>query len=249
MARINIEDSLFNDPRFEVVCSQIGKVQAIGYFVLIVKMAQRYWVEGSIIPKPIFELAKFPKEFVAVELVIEKEDGFYLRGSEESFAWIVAKSKNGKKGGRPKVINDLEKANEKLKKAKVNPSQSYENPLTLTLTPTLTHKNNTLPFREWLGAYHEITGNKDGNTATVKKLVQARIRQGFTLEDCILVVRSKKDQWGSDPKMISYLRPQTLFSGKFETYLDEAKNRHTTSSDARVMALVNDLFPGVNLEA
>jgi uncharacterized phage protein (TIGR02220 family) len=104
-------------------------------------------------------------------------------------------------------------------------------------------------WEDWVKSYQGETGNQDGLTQVNKKLIEARIKQGFTLEDCLLVVRSKRDQWGADPKMISYLRPQTLFSGKFETYLDEAKNRHTTSSDAKVMALVNDLFPGVNLEA
>lgn len=52
-------------------------------------------------------------------------------------------------------------------------------------------------------------------------LIQARINEGFTLDDFKTVIDKKVGQWKNDPKMSSYLRPETLFGTKFEGYLNE----------------------------
>jgi uncharacterized phage protein (TIGR02220 family) len=56
-----------------------------------------------------------------------------------------------------------------------------------------------------------------------RKHVRARLREGFTTEDCQLVIDHKVATWGPDAKMKEYLRPQTLFSSNFESYLEAAK--------------------------
>lgn len=140
MARINIEDSLFEDPRFELIANEIGKALAVGNFVLIAKVAQKYWVKGELIPKEIYKRLKFPKQFVKVGLVIETDEGFYLKGSEKHFAWYVSKFKNGGQGGRPNKINNLQKPTDNL-------NETYKNPLySLLSTPSsllLTHNSNS----------------------------------------------------------------------------------------------------------
>jgi uncharacterized phage protein (TIGR02220 family) len=35
------------------------------------------------------------------------------------------------------------------------------------------------------------------------------------------VVDIKFEKWGSDPKMVDFLRPETLFGTKMESYLNE----------------------------
>lgn len=53
--------------------------------------------------------------------------------------------------------------------------------------------------------------------------IRARLREGFTVEDCLKVVRYKVREWKDNPRMAKYLRPSTLFnSEKFEAYLAEA---------------------------
>lgn len=63
--------------------------------------------------------------------------------------------------------------------------------------------------------------------ATTKSHVQninARLSDGHSIDDLLLVVKAKFLDWGSDPKMAQYLRPQTLFqAGKFDGYLRAAK--------------------------
>lgn len=46
---------------------------------------------------------------------------------------------------------------------------------------------------------------------------------GYTLDDIKLVCKAKQADWGSDSKRQGWIRPQTLFGGKFEAYLAEAK--------------------------
>lgn len=59
-------------------------------------------------------------------------------------------------------------------------------------------------------------------TESTKKCIRARLREGFTEEDFFEVIDKKHAQWGNDPKMMEYLRPETLFSAKhFESYLNQ----------------------------
>ena len=56
-----------------------------------------------------------------------------------------------------------------------------------------------------------------------QRLIKARTEEGFTLEDFKTVIDNKAKDW-DNPKMEKYLRPQTLFSTKFEGYLNEGAN-------------------------
>ena len=46
---------------------------------------------------------------------------------------------------------------------------------------------------------------------------------GYTVDDVEAVCRSKLAEWGNDVKMSRYLRPETVFGSKFESYLAAAK--------------------------
>jgi len=54
-----------------------------------------------------------------------------------------------------------------------------------------------------------------------KILIRARLAEGFTVDDFMAVIDKKAATWLNDPKMCKYLRPETLFSPKFEGYLNE----------------------------
>lgn len=55
-------------------------------------------------------------------------------------------------------------------------------------------------------------------------LITARLRENFTLDDFKKVIIHKNTTWASDHKMHEYLRPETLFGGKFEGYLQAAQH-------------------------
>ena len=54
-----------------------------------------------------------------------------------------------------------------------------------------------------------------------RELIKARLNEGFTVDDFKTVIYKKAKQWMNDPKMCKFLRPETLFSNKFEGYLNE----------------------------
>jgi uncharacterized phage protein (TIGR02220 family) len=56
-------------------------------------------------------------------------------------------------------------------------------------------------------------------------LINARIKEGFALDDFKTVIDKKAAEWLTDTKMNQYLRPETLFGTKFESYLQQAVKR------------------------
>ena len=58
------------------------------------------------------------------------------------------------------------------------------------------------------------------NSNKTKSLIKARLNEGFTKEDFVKVIDIKTNEW-LKTKMEQYLRPETLFSNKFEGYLNQ----------------------------
>jgi len=94
---------------------------------------------------------------------------------------------------------------------------------TLTTKETLTKDNTTKEIITGAIEYLNLKTEKNfksSSKATRDKII-ARINEGFTLDDFKKVIDNKVAQWKHDPKMNAYLRPETLFSPKFESYLNE----------------------------
>jgi uncharacterized phage protein (TIGR02220 family) len=53
-----------------------------------------------------------------------------------------------------------------------------------------------------------------------KEKIRARWNEGWRTDDFKKVIDNKVIQWAKDPKMAEYLRPETLFGTKFESYLN-----------------------------
>ena len=87
------------------------------------------------------------------------------------------------------------------------------------------NKRSTVSGDAEIIAYlNEKTGSSyKPTTQKTLSLIHAREEEGFTLEDFKAVIDHKQDQWGNDPKMRQYLRPETLFGTKFEGYLNDAR--------------------------
>ena len=74
---------------------------------------------------------------------------------------------------------------------------------------------------EVVQALNDTVGTRyRANTDSTRRHILARLREGFTVDDCREVIRKKADEWGGDAKMSRYLRPETLFGSKFESYLN-----------------------------
>ncbi len=54
-----------------------------------------------------------------------------------------------------------------------------------------------------------------------KRLLLARFKEGYTLEDFKQVIDIKTAEWKESPEFSKYLRPETLFGSKFDGYLNQ----------------------------
>jgi uncharacterized phage protein (TIGR02220 family) len=115
---------------------------------------------------------------------------------------------------------------------------------TETTTETTTEIDNILSFEEIepqkdVIPYQEIVDYlnlKAGtsyrhSTSSTQKLIRARWNEGFRLDDFKQVIDNMTAKWKGDPKMEQYLRPQTLFGTKFESYLQTTSKTKPKEDD------------------
>ena len=77
---------------------------------------------------------------------------------------------------------------------------------------------------------NSTTGSKyKASTDKTRRLIAARLSEGFTVDDFKAVISKKAKEWqGTD--MAQYLRPETLFGTKFEGYLNQPEVRNNRRS-------------------
>ena len=75
--------------------------------------------------------------------------------------------------------------------------------------------------KEVVAYFNEIAGtNYKPSSGYIKSLIHARVAEGFTVDDFKTVIYKKTKEWrGTDNA--KYIRPQTLFGTKFESYLNQ----------------------------
>ncbi len=83
--------------------------------------------------------------------------------------------------------------------------------------------STTYLFKEVIEYLNNRSGkNYKYTTKATQRHIKARFEEGFTLEDFKRVIDWKVSQWLGDKDMDRYLRPETLFGTKFESYLNES---------------------------
>lgn len=67
-----------------------------------------------------------------------------------------------------------------------------------------------------LGTHYKV------ETKKTRDLIKTRFNDGFKLEDFIIVIDKKYEDW-KNSEQAKYLRPETLFGNRFESYLNQMK--------------------------
>lgn len=65
-----------------------------------------------------------------------------------------------------------------------------------------------------LGTHYKV------ETKKTRDLIKTRFNDGFKLEDFIIVIDKKYEDW-KNSEQAKYLRPETLFGNRFESYLNQ----------------------------
>ncbi len=140
--------------------------------------------------------------------------------------YSVSKRSNGGKGGRPKkekttdietekpVVSENTKPNTIQDNTVQNSTKDIDSPVIAEIVDYLNEKANT--------SYRSSSKN-------TKAHIRARLKEGFTVQDFKTVIDGRIKAWAKDPRMCEYIRPDTLFGSKFESYLNAEKVGNCTS--------------------
>jgi len=169
------------------------------YSILTSKRIQRNYCEATLRRKEI----SFIKEY----LILKKDDLKEIYGAKIDNVSINYLN------GNIYSLNDDKSTQSKVKKSKVkNIKEKNIN----------TVEQDSTEFINYIINYLNKATNKNFKTDTVKtcNLIRERLKEGYKLEDFIEVIDKKTKAWIDTDKNI-YLRPETLFGDKFESYLQE----------------------------
>lgn len=79
-----------------------------------------------------------------------------------------------------------------------------------------------VPYEKIISYLNKRTSqNYRFNGKKTRRHILARWAEGFSLEDFYYVIDVKTQDWGENPEFRKYLRPETLFGPKFESYLNQ----------------------------
>lgn len=92
----------------------------------------------------------------------------------------------------------------------------------------------------------KIGARYKASSAINKRLIDARVKEGYELDDFKRVIDNKVASWANDTKMSKYLRPQTLFGTKFESYLNERAPSVPAHASFGAEAYANGTMDGVD---
>lgn len=102
MARINIEECWWTDPRRSALILALGgEMQADWTALRAWRLAQEFWKhERSLVPKDLFDLIPNSGELVRVGLAVVRDSFVYVRGSGTYLEWVAEKRAQAQAAGK-----------------------------------------------------------------------------------------------------------------------------------------------------
>lgn len=108
------------------------------------------------------------------------------------------------------------------KKSATSKESTYKENIYKESNKDIVGKPDSVPYKKIIDYLNEVANKKYRHTtAKTKALIKARSNEGFTLDDFKKVIDVKNDEWKDDEKMQKFIRPETLFGTKFESYLNQ----------------------------
>lgn len=162
------------------------------------------------------------KGFIKSEMIYKenskeiKERRLYIAPMENNFATY------GKNLPHPMENNFYTPIEKKVKDNDTSFNNTFNN--TVNKRDIVEQGTTTpIPYSEIVDYLNmKVGSNYKSTSKKTQSLIKARFNEKFTIDDFKKVIDIKSSQWLKDNKMKSYLRPETLFGTKFESYLNEA---------------------------
>lgn len=169
-----------------------------------------------------------------VRPVLDKSRKRIVAGSEggsKSVSRTASKRQSKQASKTPSEPESEEESKEEINAASKQASDIYSSSsLPLPDSPSeeegCGEEDGGIPYTEIVAALNEALGTSYRPTSKkTRQLIHARWAEGFRFPDFEAVIDTMAAAWVDDPKMSAYLRPETLFGPKFESYLNRPKPR------------------------
>ena len=178
-----------------------------------------------------------------LNLTTQKVRTILKKFEKEGYIQFVSSGSKGKESTLKITLkqqlfnNNATNKTEELQQVEGNDQQQSNNNLT-TLSKKKKKDNNNI--YSLVIDYLNIKANTSYRTTTknTQTLIKSRMNEGFTIEYFKKVIDSKSNEW-LNTDFEKYLRPATLFGGKFENYLNEANKKAPTAIGTQKNNLVN----------
>ena len=152
-----------------------------------------------------------------------KIDYIYQEGSKAISRRVIRCVRNID-GGIRNIDNPIRKTEEGYSENREDNNTSFSNTFSNTSNKKdIVERSSTtpLPYEEIVQYLNQKTNKNFKHTSKVtQRHIRARLAEGFTVNDFKQVIDNKCSDWLRDQKMKEYLRPETLFGTKFESYLN-----------------------------
>ena len=152
-----------------------------------------------------------------------KIDYIYQEGSKAISRRVIRCVRNID-GGIRNIDNPIRKTEEGYSENREDNNTSFNNTFSNTSNKKdIVEQSSTtpLPYEEIVQYLNQKTNKNFKHTSKVtQRHIRARFAEGFTVNDFKQVIDKKCSDWLRDQKMKEYLRPETLFGTKFESYLN-----------------------------
>ena len=152
-----------------------------------------------------------------------KIDYIYQEGSKAISRRVIRCVRNID-GGIRNIDNPIRKTEEGYSENREDNNTSFNNTFSNTSNKKdIVEQSSTtpLPYEEIVQYLNQKTNKNFKSTSKVtQRHIRARLAEGFTVSDFKQVIDKKCSDWLRDQKMKEYLRPETLFGTKFESYLN-----------------------------
>lgn len=218
-----------------MIISKAGKCNSNGYIFLTENIPYT--------PKMLADELKFDE--MIVKLALETFSRLNMVQLEEHTILISGWNKHQNIAGLEKIREDTRKRVEKYRAKQKKPQLGCN--VTCNVTETqgndieeekekeeeIERERETEEEKEAIikivNCFNSTCGTTYKNTTqTTRKHILARLREGFSVDDFNTVIRKKHLEWAKNNEMSKYLRPNTLFGTKFESYLNQIEVKRTT---------------------
>lgn len=172
MPRLNIEPSIWSDPRFQNLLIKTGdRIIAKGMITELWVVAQEYWIpDKKLIPKKVFDSLGL-SVLIDVGLAEDLGEEIYAKGAKENFQWWFEKVEAGRTGGRISAQRPRDNAGRLLPKQTPSTAQAE----TKHIQPSSSSsslKKNTCSLRSLfdLESIYSVYPRKVGKSVGLKRL-------------------------------------------------------------------------------